>query len=200
MEPDNDQETLVYDIREKPFGRTWAEWTASWWQWILSIPKESNPGTGHDPSTNQHDENVFFLAGSFGGFAERHIVVPAGKALLFPIINFTTSFAEDPRLKSEGDLVTEAKNDIDDIVQKEVTIEGKSIRPFQACRVSSGIFTVNYPPNNVFNARPGFTKGISDGYWLFLHPLHSGNYKVHTLGACSSGRTRVDVLYHLTVE
>ena len=45
-----------------------------WWQWILSIPKDQNPGTGHNVSLNQSDENVFFLAGSFGGFIEHYVV------------------------------------------------------------------------------------------------------------------------------
>ena len=171
-----------------------------WWQWILSIPKDQNPGTGHNVSLNQSDENVFFLAGSFGGFIEHYVVVPSGKALLFPIINFTTSYAEDPHFKSEEDMIKVAKKDMDDITKKEVTFNDVSLGDLEQCRVFSGPFDVTYPADNVFNALPGFTRAVSDGYWLFLHPLPNGIYKIHTLGACSSGRTKVDVTYHLIVK
>jgi hypothetical protein len=190
----------IFSVKACPFGKTWSEWTAMWWQWILSIPKNQNPGNGHNVSLDQKDRNVFFLAGSFGGSVKRDVVVPAGKALFFPIINFTTSYAEDTHLKSEIDMIAEAKKDVDDIIEKQVTIDGMSLRDLEKYRIASQPFDINYPPDNVFQAQSGQTRGVSDGYWLFLYPLPPGKHKIHTLGACSSGRTRVDVIYNLTVK
>ncbi len=194
-----DDKVAVFSAKDSPYGKPWAEWTTMWWQWILSIPKDQNPGTGHNILQNQSDENVLFLAGSFGGFIEHNVTVQSGKALLFPIINFTTSYAEDPHFESDEDLIREAKKDMDDITEKEVTLNDIPQRDLELCRIFSGPFDLNYPPENVFNALPGLTRAVSDGYWLFLRPLPKGAYKIHTLGACSSGRTKVDVVYHLIV-
>ena len=33
----------VFPVDSKPYGLTYGEWTAKWWQWALSIPKDINP-------------------------------------------------------------------------------------------------------------------------------------------------------------
>src|SRR5437899_1087429 len=33
----------VFAPSSKPFGKTYGEWSAAWWQWVLSIPKRDNP-------------------------------------------------------------------------------------------------------------------------------------------------------------
>jgi len=118
-----------FSPEDKPYGFSFGEWTARWWQWVLSIPKESNPGideTGEKFIMN-NDPHVIFLAGTYGGFAERDYTIPAGKSVLFPIINFTTSYIEEPTLKTESDLKERAKQDIDDIEKKEAIIDGMSV-------------------------------------------------------------------------
>ena len=55
----------LFARNQKPFGKTWEQWTIEWWQWLLSYPKEINPaypGTGL--SFAIHNNNVIFLAGS----------------------------------------------------------------------------------------------------------------------------------------
>src|SRR4051812_41769805 len=117
----------MYSREEKPFGKTWEEWTAKWWQWLLSIPRDHNPGldqTGENFDLNQIDPNVLFLAGALAGSGpvERTITINTGKAVLFPVINFITSYAEEPSLKSEEALLSYAKSNIDDISKKEANI------------------------------------------------------------------------------
>ena len=125
--------------------------------------------------------------------------MPYGKALLFPIINFTTSSAENHLLRSEQDMITEARKDIDDIVHKEASIDDIALTDIERYRFASNVFDIDYPQENVFHASPGPTKGVSDGYWLFLRPPPRGLHKIHTIGACSMGSTRVEVTYHITV-
>src|SRR6266487_1799456 len=113
---------ITYRREENPFGKTWEEWTADWWRWVLSIPKKDNPGydqTGKMFDTNQKDHDVLFLVGTYGGSAKRSYTIAAGKPCLFPIINFTTSYAEEPALNTESELTLRAKNDIDDIAYKQ---------------------------------------------------------------------------------
>src|SRR5918999_126377 len=193
----------MYSRDDKPFGRTWEEWTSKWWQWLLSIPKENNPGidtTGEKFDTNQNDSDVVFLVGTFGGSAKRNYTIPASKSILFPIINFTTSYIEEPALKTESELKSRAKRDIDDIVNKGATIDGMEVQDIEKYRVQSSIFNVTYPENNVFELSSGTSRAISDGYWVFLKPLSPGMHNIHVVGSCSSGKTQVDVTWHLNVK
>ena len=193
----------MYSRNDKPYGKSWEEWTSKWWQWLLSIPKESNPGidvTGEKFDANQNDPDVVFLVGTFGGSAERNYTIYADKSILFPIINFTTSYIEEPFLKTESELKSRAKQDIDDIVNKEAVVDGMKLQDVETYRVQSPVFDLTYPENNVFELSSGSTRAISDGYWVFLKPLSPGMHDIHAVGSCSSGKTRVDITWHLNVK
>lgn len=194
----------MYSREEKPFGKTWEEWTAKWWQWLLSIPRNHNPGldqTGENFDLNQLDPNVLFLAGALAGFApvERTITINTGKAVLFPVINFITSYAEEPSLKSEEALLSHAKSNIDDISKKEANINGVNFTDLEKYRVQSKVFDVTFPEDNVYGLRPGPTMGASDGYWIFLKPL-PGTYDIRIAGSCLSGRITINVMLHLDIK
>ena len=65
---------ILFSRRERPFGRSWEDWTVDWWQWLLSIPKDKNPGldtTGKTVIPDSLVADVVFLAGNFGGNSER---------------------------------------------------------------------------------------------------------------------------------
>jgi hypothetical protein len=54
----------IYPINAKPYGLTYGEWTAKWWQWSFSIPSKDNPvvdETGEKCSMGQNDTNVWLL-------------------------------------------------------------------------------------------------------------------------------------------
>src|SRR3954470_4456879 len=70
-------------------GQSIADWTAAWWTWVLQAPVVTNPlldTTGHFANVNNNGP-VFFIAGSQGGAVTRSFSVPAGKPVLFPLIN-----------------------------------------------------------------------------------------------------------------
>lgn len=187
---------------EHPLGRSWEEWTCRWWEWILSIPRVDNPGydkTGERISKNQHSE-VLFLPGTFGGIAERHISIPASKPILLPVINCTTSFAEEPRFKTEFQLMEFVRSQIDDIGDVHASIDGVELKNVEQYRVRSRIFDVLFPENNVYNAKPGQTRAASDGFWLFLKPLSPGLHQIHTYGSCLLGKIRIEVKYNMRVQ
>ena len=82
----------------KPYGKSYAEWSAIWWQWLLSIPKDTSPAgdtTGKNGGTNQQGP-IWFLAGTFGGGAELTCTIPSGKVIMFSPINSECSYAEYP--------------------------------------------------------------------------------------------------------
>jgi hypothetical protein len=63
---DDNGNTGVYSARSKPYGLSYGEWSARWWQWILSIPTQMNPNldsTGAHCAEGQSG-HVWFLPGA----------------------------------------------------------------------------------------------------------------------------------------
>ena len=82
--------------QSQPYGASYGEWGAAWWQWALAQPASANPlfdSTGEYCGAGQSGQ-VWFLAGTFGGSAERTCTVPAGRALLLPVLNI--AYIRDP--------------------------------------------------------------------------------------------------------
>ena len=105
--------TQVYPVGSKPYGLTYGDWTAKWWKWTISLPKNINPGgdtTGKDCALKQSGP-VWFLAGTFGGAAIRTCTIPAGKAIMLPLINAECDYLAKPNLKSEQELLSCAKSE-----------------------------------------------------------------------------------------
>src|SRR5262245_20854043 len=72
-----------------PFGKKLREWSAEWWQFVLSIPASENPlldDTGQKCAVGQRGP-VWFLVGTTGGPVTRACSLPEGKALFFPVLN-----------------------------------------------------------------------------------------------------------------
>jgi hypothetical protein len=76
----------TFQADSKPYGLTYGEWTARWWQWAYSIPKDVNPAyddTGRYCTQGQSGP-VWFLTGTYGHPVDRYCTIPFGKAILFP--------------------------------------------------------------------------------------------------------------------
>jgi hypothetical protein len=193
---------LTYDPDENPFGKTWHEWTAEWWKWSLSLPKAQNPitdTTGENAAYNQPD-HVWFLAGTFGGMAERTCEIPVGNAIFFPISCNETSYAECPNYNTEEELREFAKADIDQVKTIMATIDGQRLPDSDLRRLESPPFEITLPEANVIGVPPGKTKSKSDGYWVFLKPLPAGRHEIHFFSSCRIGTQWIEARYHLTVR
>lgn len=202
------QDENLFTTDSKPFDIPYGDWTAKWWQWALSIPQDVNPvgdPTGRYCGQNQVGP-VWFLAGTFGGSAERACTVPEGKALLFAPVNVECSYAEFPDLKSEEDLRECAKSGQDLVTELDVTVDGVKLGNLKDYRVQSPLFNFTLPESNVFGLPATTTEAVSDGNWVFLKPLPPGNHTIHSKGVSVDFTTTgtapafvSDVIYHLTV-
>jgi hypothetical protein len=195
----NNLELFTPDSR--PFGRTYADWTASWWQWVLSIPKIDNPlldQNGKNCANNQSGP-VWFLAGTLQGQAERSCTIPADKAILFPVINYEASVAEGDGTTDE-ELTARVRYEMDEITNMRAMVSGTNVNELRQYRIQSPPFNVTLPTDNVLGLPAQTTKMMSEGYWLFLKPLEPGNYDLYSFGSCLAGRIKIGISYHLTVE
>jgi hypothetical protein len=170
---------------------------------LLSIPAAVNPNldaTGDNCSQGQVDD-VWFLAGNFGGEVERDCTIPAGKPVFFPVVNCIN-------LKPYGyetllDLRKGCAAFIDTITKWTCTVRYPATSDEQPCngvyRVRSPSFTVIAPKKGVLPpgwlSVPGNTDSlVSDGYWVLLPPFQAGTATINFAAV-----PFLDVTYNLTI-
>src|SRR5438309_457024 len=78
------------------FGKTYAEWSAAFWQWEYSLPVDHHPLFDTADCKVGQSGKAFFLGGTFTvtqvgitvtGIVNRTCTIAAGKAIFFPIVN-----------------------------------------------------------------------------------------------------------------
>lgn len=204
----------ILPAHSQPHGKSYSEWTASWWQWAFSIPADRSPLTDTTGAFAGEGQSgpVWFLAGTLGNSVDRTYSIPHGKTLVLPVFVWIFGAGafdcqpsvpgvpcEVPVLQAAAAFNTEAATVV------EAEIDGVLVRNIRDYRASSpGPFTVNYPDNSV----PGLPAGsyfpnVADGYWLILAPLASGQHTIRlrvVAPATSYGPIEYTVMHHLTVE
>jgi hypothetical protein len=181
---------IAFPPGSSPYGVSYAEWTGRWWNWALGQPYGSDPITDPDGSFCDLGQTgpVWYLAGTFGTTVSRTCNVPAGKAILFPLVNVYVNFpcgcpacavpGLDPAL-IESCLATLGADYMDDITAMEADLDGTSLQQPFDYRVHSGLFTLL--PHASWGAVDACVTGdpqptISDGFWIMLMPLSIGEH------------------------
>jgi len=185
----------------EPYGKTYSEWSARWWQWVYSIPVAENPVT--DPTGQYAGEGqsgpVWFLAGNFGGTTVRDVSVPEGKSLFFPVLNQNwVEFPDDPPYT-----IPELRAIIRPYMDNATlacAIDGKAVKNLSFYREDSVVFTTTVPDGNLLGLPAGhYAPCVDNGYYLMLDPLKPGQHTIHFTGINSDASFALDVTYHLTV-
>jgi hypothetical protein len=176
------------------------------YRFVIDVANPPADMTGAKCAVSQQGP-VWFLAGTDGGLAERTCTIPAGKAILFPIINTESSFEGNPQVKTDEGLRAMVKDFIDKTTVLEVTVDGHKLTDLQKYGAQSPKFTLNYPPDNVVGFPPNTSsQSFTDGYWIILEPLAAGKHEISFKGAnsqfTSTGITNfaTEARYHLTVK
>lgn len=184
------------------FGYKYSEWSAQWWQFVLSIPADVNPltdGSGSLCVVGQHGP-VWFLMGAFGGTVTRTCSIPEGKTLFFPVLNLVDINVTN---QSAKELRAEIAPCLDAVTTLSVAIDGDNVQKLQErFRVQSEVFEVAVPDAGFLD--PGiYSPAVDDGFYVMLNPLKVGQHTIHIVGASSctfgGGSFGVDVTYNLTV-
>jgi hypothetical protein len=208
----------IYPIDSTPCGKPWHEWVELWWKWCYSGSIENSPASdshGKICAEGQIHEKIWFLAGTFGGKAERKCNVPLGSSIFFPLINDLISFATDPQLKTEDELRAYAEADLDRTRFLSASVDGYGyeLQQLKVYRIQTPIFELGLPTESHDGNRIS-TKAVSDGYWVFLEPLSVGEHRIEFSGEklefdkmqasykqnVEEFSFRVEVTYHVTVR
>lgn len=184
----------------KIHGKTYGEWSAQWWQWLRSIPAQSNPllGSGQVDCHIGQSGPVVFLAGTTGGApVVRECTVPQGKELFFSPMNFM--YHNEP-----GDNSSEAqKREILDGVLTDTDGASDGFGGSRACNLATSVdsvptlfsaiaiartqspaFRIVIGDDDVFGGTAGTVDkaAVSDGFWVMLR-LPKGEHTLHVQGA-----------------
>ncbi len=208
-----DSDSQIVPPDDHAYGKNYAQWSAAWLKWALSIPKPINPlfdSTGAYAGSGQSGK-VFFLAGTTtSGSVIRNIIVPKGMPLFFPIVNYmwvnTPEYGDDAWSPvQEANARSIIAGVIDTASNLTLKIDRHSVSELYDFRFKSTAAKCNIPPladDNVFGAdlinNP--YNCVADGYWVLLRPLSVGLHKIHFTGELGLTGFSLDVTYNITVK
>lgn len=173
--------------REMWRGESRAELTQRWWRWWMSIPKGVNPS---DPAGDANCEinqqgPVWFLGGPLGSSFTRSCTIPAGKAILAPIVTFINdypcpdpTFQPAPGQSLDDFLRIGVAPILDSVTLAAAQFDGKALK---VRRVVTKLFSFTGaaslgPFDSCITGSPQL--GVSDGFFVFIEPPAPGD---HTL-------------------
>ncbi|MEV4018455.1 signal protein [Nonomuraea angiospora] len=154
-----------------------------WWTWAASEEERTNPvtdTTGRFCDRNQPDD-VWFLAGTFGGTYRRTCRVPAGRPVVFPLVNQISTEQQCRMFMATA--------------TGKATFDGKTVTPE---RMEDDNVIVKGVVGNPLSGEEGTTTSYACGVWARLPPLKPGRHTLTIRGASGSFRTGVD--YTLIVQ
>jgi hypothetical protein len=199
-------------------GSTYGEWTARYWQWLLSIPKEVNPyydKTGKN-AHQQQSGPVFFLANAPENSSVHRVVnkmcdVPKPRAMLCPVDTCLFTSIENPNLTTQQ-LRLKAIRQRAQVKMVAATINNEPMTSdLQEHRVDSPVFNIQLRANNILGIQvePNqvvSTIGVSDGYWIMMKPPKKGDkLRFVSQGTYDDGEEQdipftTDVRYEMQLE
>lgn len=186
------------------YGQTIGNWGHAWWQWVSNFSTDDNPilQNGDVDCSAGQSGKVWYLAGTFGGSAERTCSIKKNRAIFFPLFNAIFWTPED--CDDEPSCRADASAAIDPLTSWTCTVDGTPcVWSAQIVRAQSDARPLNLPEGSFAVTDLGYPPGvreisIADGYWVILDPLPTGLHTIH-FTSTAPGFT-LDVTYHLTVE
>ena len=172
---------------------------AKWWQWVLPIPKSTNPLLDANPCNVNQDGYFFYLAGTTGGSAERTCTIPKGKSIFFPVYNYFQTLDPEPPFDTIAKVKQAVTDNVNQATNLKASVDGVKIKVDNKLRAQSRLFTFVLGTDNIYDAPAGSYQAITDGYWVPLKPLRVGNHEI-SFSADGPGGFSTAVTYHITVK
>jgi hypothetical protein len=164
-----------------PFGNTYGQWSAAWWQWAVSFPTSTSPLTNTDAKSCELGQSgpVWYLSADPRGVSSQRLcTIPAGKGILVPIINAEWSVAEaqangnaclvpaSPSGTSDAALQACAVAFMDFVTGLEADLDGAALQRLDSYRFTSPAFVFTADPQNPLAIPGGTTRSVANGFWI----------------------------------
>ncbi|MGC1131831.1 MAG: hypothetical protein WA941_03325 [Nitrososphaeraceae archaeon] len=198
----------IFPSDSSPYGLGYDEWVEKWLQWILSIPQERNPlldPNGKFCGEGQTDPNVFFLAGTLGGKADRTCIISGDKALFFPILNVPSDLIRETEFGSKESLKRFLENNQDAVTLISASIDNTSLTSRDTLRTQSQFFNLTYPEDDDRGVYSEYNIAVSNGTWIMLEPLTEGYHHINFKGVLVDSASLdiddliIDMTYHINI-
>ena len=195
---------LVLPPDAPAYGLTHEAWTARFAQWAQSLPAAIHPAadpTGALCGLGQAGPVFFLVQAGDQESVERRCTVPAGTALLLPLLDASCTTVEPPPFHGRDEAALRACTEAWFATAVELTavVDGETIPDLERYRVQPDLFAVALPAGNMLGVEPTVTQGVVEGYWLLLAPLPVGEHELRFGGAVPDSEIATEVTYHLTV-
>ncbi|MCK9899335.1 signal protein [Frankia sp. Cpl3] len=157
-----------------------ADLQSRWWTWAASAVGADNPvedPDGHACAVGQPTD-VWFLAGTFGGYTARQCVLPTERPVVVPLVNLV---AQDPADCTA--LMADAAGGAE--------LDGS---PLQAEAFPPTSITYRGVAGNPVTGDAGTFQGYGCGLWVQLPPLAPGQHTLSVRGSSLDFATSVDYL------
>jgi len=191
----------VVDPADAVLGKTQAEWSVEWWKHMITIPDSVNPitDTTGENAFRGDAGRVFFLAGTFGGSASRHVTVRDDQYLFFPLLSAIYTQG-DPAIDTEDFMRGELAAVIDAAgsLMLSSNRDGFGVPTNHRQASPRGLFDARVEEGNILGNPAGSYPAVSDGFWVMLEPLQRGTYELE-FGGDIPGVFSTSVTYTIEV-
>lgn len=186
----------VFATTSKPFGQSYAQWSAQWWKWALARPVTGHPfldpGFDCNSAGNGQSGPVWFLAtsGLQTPLVERTCNVPNDTAVMIALANAECSSLEPTFPDGTGGQTAVEQRDCANFFANHIvvsslscSIDGTPVANLGAFRFATSQFAFAAPTPWIFGDTGGSGTSVGDGYYVIVKPLSAGP---HTL-TCGGG-------------
>lgn len=169
-------------------GKSYAQWSVSFWQWALALPLGPLPHPFNDcnsrPISAGQTGNVWYWSAPDLPAEicnQSATVIPAGTSIFLSMLDVEASSLDAPPFlaTTAADQAAIAKSFADDIQDLFCTIDDVPVTNITAYRTKSGQFSFTAPTPWIFNTTGGNGTAVADGYYLILEPLSAGSHTIH---------------------
>jgi len=189
-----------------PYGFSYEEWSAKWWQWTLGQSTNhyelvGNPDICSGPASRVRFPGPSHVGGEAIHIGTNHITIAAGTPLFFPVLALWNDNGNCP-LSAFGTNTPAQLAEIDAqawsaITETTCTIDGVSVDGMED--PTNSVFNVVSPPfsyttaekDNVIDPAFGVTcipgdftiyPAVAEGLYVMIAPLKPGRHTIHTVG------------------
>ncbi|MFW9875750.1 MAG: hypothetical protein ACFFG0_21820 [Candidatus Thorarchaeota archaeon] len=183
---------IVFNPNQNPFNESRrTQLLREYAQAVCELPRNQNPVNDSSGSRagliNPGNPDVFKLAHSRSGPANRTIEVPVGTKLMIPHMVGIVTEGEVPSGFTLQDVVNKDQNSI---TSRELRVNGSEVQNLNDFIVETNEFTVNHPANNIDDVPPGNNhRAIAKGRVIIVDCDHPENFRIFWRGVLSCNGT-----------